>query len=551
MQISRVASVVALAGSLVACCGLAQAQFTLRSESVASGLVRPLYVTAPDGDFGRLFVVEQRSGSTGRIRIVNLPGNTLNATPYLSISPVSTGSEQGLLGLAFHPNFLNNGYFWVNYTIPAQSGISAGSTRIVRYRANAPFATSTTADAASATTVLEIRQPEANHNGGWIDFGPDGNLYIGMGDGGCANDQGSVGCGTVFAHATGGNAQSLAAGNLLGKMLRIDVDGPNNVPGDSDDDGFPADATRLYSIPADNPFVGPAAGDDEIWMRGLRNPWRNAFDRQTGDLWIADVGQDEREEITFVPFGQGSGWNLGWRCLEGTRTTGLSGCSPSDPNLRPPIVEYGHNVVVGPTTMLGCSITGGVVYRGSEIPCFAGHYIFADYCAGQIWSFRRNASGQVVDVVNRTAQLDPPGTAVIQNVLSFGEDAAGNMYICDQTGGEVFRIRAGGSGDCNNNGIIDSCEIAAGLTPDTNNDGIPDVCQGTQCNDIDFNNDGASFDPQDIDAFLSVFSEGPCVPGTQVCDDIDFNNDGALFDPCDIDSFLVVFSEGPCTSCGV
>jgi glucose/arabinose dehydrogenase len=166
--------------ALVACAGSAHAQnLTLSTTRVATGMARPLYVTAPVGDNSRLFIVEQRTGSvapaTGRIRILNLPANTLNATAYLSIGNLSAGSEQGLLGLAFHPDFLNNGYFWVNYTIPAQSGISAGSTRIVRYRANAPFATSTTADPASATTVLEIRQPEANHNGGWIDFGPDGN----------------------------------------------------------------------------------------------------------------------------------------------------------------------------------------------------------------------------------------------------------------------------------------------------------------------------------------------------------------------------------------
>ncbi len=530
--------------------GSALGQFSLRTQSVATGLSRPLYVTAPPGDFARLFVVEQRSGTIGRIRIVNLPANSLNATPFLSVSPVSTSSEQGLLGLAFHPDFLNNGYFWINYTLPAQSGISAGSTRIVRYRANLPYATSTTAAAASATTVLEIRQPENNHNGGWISFGPDGNLYVAMGDGGCFNDQNSTQCGSVFNHSTGGNAQDITD-NLLGKMLRLDVDGLDNIPGNADDDAFPADATRLYSIPTDNPFVG-ISGDDEIWMYGLRNSWRNTFDRATGDFWIADVGQDAREEVNFVPFGQGSAWNMGWRCLEGTRSTGLSGCSPSDPTLRRPILEYGHTTgtAIGPTTILGCSITGGIVYRGASVPCFQGHYIFADYCTGDIWSFRRDSGGAVANLVNRTIELDPPGSQIIQNVVSFGEDASGEMYIVDQTGGEVFRVFVGGSGDCNANNIIDSCEIAAGLTPDVNANGIPDSCETTVCNDIDVNNDGASFDPQDIEAFLSIFSEGPCVPATQTCDDIDFNNDAGLFDPCDISSFLAVFSEGPCTACG-
>ena len=539
----------ALLSVMAGAASAANAQFQLRTQSVASGLILPLYVTAPNGDNNRLFAIEQRSGTTGRIRVINLPGG-LTGTIYLSVTGIATGNEQGLLGLAFHPNFLQNGYFYVNYTRSAQAGISAGSTRIVRYQANAPFATSTSANAASATILLEIPQPESNHNGGWIGFGPDGYLYISMGDGGCFNDQNNAACGSVFAHSTGGNAQDLTS-NLLGKMLRIDVDGLDNIPGNADDDGFPADPNKLYSIPPDNPHVANA-NDDEIFINGVRNPWRPSFDRATGDLWIADVGQDVREEINFIPFGTGGGRNMGWRCTEGFRNTGLSGCTFGDPAHTPPILDYGHTTVVGPTNILGCSITGGYVYRGASIPCFQGHYIFADYCSGDIWSFMRLPNGTIANLVDRSAELDPPGSQTIQNVTSFGEDAAGELYIVDQTGGEVFRVFAGpvGAPDCNNNGIIDNCEIAAGLTPDTNNDGVPDVCQPTTCDSIDFNNDTSLFDPQDIDAFLSVYGEGPCIPGTATCNDIDFNNDTSVFDPCDISSFLLQFAEGPCTPCG-
>ncbi|HLP82922.1 MAG TPA: PQQ-dependent sugar dehydrogenase, partial [Phycisphaerales bacterium] len=254
----KLLSTTSVALVMVACAGGANAQnLTLSTTRVASGMARPLYVTAPAGDNSRLFIVEQRTGSvspaTGRIRILNLPANTLNATAYLSVGNLSAGSEQGLLGLAFHPDFLNNGYFYVNFTRTAEAGVSAGSTQIVRYRANAPFATSTTADPASATPVLTILQPDANHNGGWMSFGPDGFLYVATGDGGCANDSTCGGTApSVFPHVAGGNAQDRTQ-NLLGKMLRLDVDGADNVPGNADDDAFPADATRNYSIPATNP----------------------------------------------------------------------------------------------------------------------------------------------------------------------------------------------------------------------------------------------------------------------------------------------------------
>ena len=417
----------------------AQAQVPMTTTRVASGLARPLYVTAPAGDTSRLFILEQFSGTTGRVRILNLPGNTLNATPYLSISPLATGNEQGLLGLAFHPDFANNGFFYVHYN-PA-----GGASVIARYTANAPFMTSTTADAASATIVLQLAQPFSNHNGGWIGFGPDGYLYAAFGDGGSANDP--------------GNRAQTITNQLLGKMLRLDVDGP---------DAYPADALRNYAIPPTNPFVG-IAGDDEIWHYGLRNPWRNSFDRQTGALYIGDVGQNAVEEISYAPAGLG-GLNYGWRCTEGTTCTGLTGCTCNGPTLTPPIHTNTH--AAG-----NCSITGGYVYRGSALCGVQGTYFFADYCANQIWSFRYNGA-TVSQFTTRTAELAPGGGLAINSITSFGEDANGELYICDQ-GGEIFKIipRPVITTDCNGNGAWDACDIQNGTSLDANANTVPDECE--------------------------------------------------------------------------
>jgi glucose/arabinose dehydrogenase len=440
------------AGVVMGMAGSVQAQY--RATRIANGLTLPLYVTAPENDFNRIFIVEQRSGTVGRIRLFDLTTNTLQPTPYLSVSPVATGNEQGLLGLAFHPDFLNNGYFWVNYTN------SAGTTTIARYQANAPYATSTTAVAAG-TTVLTVAQPFSNHNGGWISFGPDGYLYIGMGDGGSANDP-------------NGNAQNI--NSLLGKMLRIDVDGPDNIPGNADDDGFPADATKLYTIPSDNPYAGAGVGGaDEIYFTGLRNPWRSSFDRGNGDLYIGDVGQNAWEEIDFVRAGTPPTpvLNFGWRCMEGNACTGLTGCTCNAANLTRPIWVYSHSA--------GCSITGGVVYRGCAIPSLAGTYFFADYCTNQIWSFAYDRSGNAQgSVTNRTAQLAPGGGLSIASVTSFGQDARGEVYICDQTG-EIFKIVPTTVVDCNNNSIPDGCDIAVNPALDTDNDGVIDACETSAC----------------------------------------------------------------------
>jgi len=360
----------------------------LTTERVASGLSAPLFVTSPPGDYDRLFIVEQ---NTARIRI--LKNGSLLAIPFLDIGALaSQGGEQGLLGLAFHPDYANNGLFFVNYTD------NAGSTVVARYQVSGD---PDVADPGTASILLTIPQPYSNHNGGMIAFGPnDGYLYIGMGDGGSANDPGN---------------RAQTPSTLLGKILRIDVDG-----------GPP------YGIPPDNPFVGISPYLPEIWAVGVRNPWRFSFDRKTGDLWIGDVGQNSWEEIDFQPAGSAGGENYGWRCMEATHCTGLTGCTCNAPELTLPIHEYSH--AAG-----NCSVTGGYVYRGCELPEFDGVYFFADYCSGRIWTLEYDGVTPPT-IVDRTVELDPPGTQSIGLLPSFGEDAAGNLYIVDIGDGEVYKI---------------------------------------------------------------------------------------------------------------
>jgi len=465
---------------------------------------RPVFVTAPAGDLARVFVIEQRLGGSttvpwvGRLRIVNLSNNTTNVTPYLSITGVAqlsatiNISEQGLLGMAFHPQFMTNGngYFWVNYTRE-----SDGATVIARYRATGGVPTSTTADPASAATMLVIAQPQSNHNGGWMAFGPDGYLYIAMGDGGNGNDTGT-------GHSTGGNAQDLTS-NLLGKMLRLDVDGPDNIPGNADD-ADPGNGAP-YRIPAGNPFNG-TNGDREIWAYGLRNPWRPSFDRLTGELWIADVGQDNREEVNVQP-GTLAGLNYGWRCMEGFRCTGLSGCVCNAASLVLPILDYDHNTLIPPVNNTGCSITGGYVYRGCAMPLLRGTYFFADYCRGRVWSFR-HCSGSIVGFSEKAL-------AGVENITSFGEDARGELYICDQTGGQVFRI------------------VPSPATPN---------CTVATCGSADFNNDGDVGTDLDIEAFFLCLGGDCCASGGSA----DFDGDGDTGTDLDIEAFFRVLGGGAC-----
>lgn len=461
----------------------------LTTQLITQSLTRPSWVGSPPGDNDRLFILERFSGTTGRVRILNLATNAVSPTIYLSIPGLSTGGEQGLLGLAFHPNFMQNGYFYVNYTRSAQSGVSAGSTIIARYRAAGGNPLATTADAAG-TILLTIPQPDANHNGGWLSFGPDGNLYIATGDGGNGNDTAGANTVTAVGYATGGNAQ--APDRLLGKILRLDVDGPDNIPGNADD----ADTTLSlpYRIPAGNAFDG-TNGRREIWAYGVRNPWRNAFDRQTGDLWVADVGQGQREEVNKIPTTT-SGRNFGWRCMEGLRCTGLSTpatCVCNNPSLTMPIYEYDHSGG-------RCSITGGHIYRGSAIPGLSGTYFFADYCTGEIWSFKTGTNNAILNFTDRTVELQPPSPTIIANPVSFGEDNAGEIYIVDASGGKILKIVGVPCfADFDENGGIDGADVEAFFI--AFEQGVPQA---------DVNSDGG-VDGADVEAFFIAWEAGGCV----------------------------------------
>jgi len=372
---------------------IAVAQTPLTTRPVASGLTRPLFVTAPPGDFGRIFVLQQ----SGQIRIVK--GGILLPTPFLDIGPlVDSAGERGLLGAAFHPDYLANGFFWVDYTD------LGGDTVLARYRVDPTHPD--LADPASAQVLGKIPQPFSNHKGGWIGFSPvDGHLYVATGDGGSSYDP-------------LGNAQSVHS--LLGKMLRLDASLGSAPP--------------FYAAPVTNPFVG-FDGLDEIWAIGLRNPWRPSFDRWTGDLWIADVGQDTREEVSFQSAAITFARDYGWPCMEGFLCTPFpGGCVCNDPGLAYPILDYPTHGPEG-----HCSVTGGYVYRGPAIPDLQGSYFYADFCSGFIASLRYDGA-QIVEHVDRTAELDPPGPMSIGSISSFGEDANGEIYVCDIVDGEVFQI---------------------------------------------------------------------------------------------------------------
>lgn len=486
MRITTAAAGIA-AGLLGATLVQGQAITTTR---VASGLVRPIFVTHAPGDFSRIFIIEKQ----GRIRIAQITPSgayTLLATPFLDIDPIVQGgtnnnSEQGLLGLAFHPNYADNGRFFVYYT-----GVAGNGDEVVaEYTVSSDPNIANTAE----SLLLTFDDPQTNHNGGWLAFGPDNKLYISVGDGGNQDDSGP-------GHIEpGGNAQSLAT--LMGKILRIDVD--------SDD--FPADPDRNYAIPADNPFIGTPALP-EIWAYGLRNPWRPSFDRATGDLYIADVGQNTWEEIDFQPAGDAGGHNYGWRCREGNVDFIVDSVCDGQ-TFVPPVYVYQH--VNG-----NCSVSGGYVYRGCAIPSLQGHYFFADYCSSQIWSFRYN--GSVTNFTNRTAQLAPGGGQSIVSITSFGEDAYGELYICDQSGGEVFKIIPVGppAVDCNGNGIDDECEVLDGSAADSDGDGLLDACECA--GDVDGNNRTDL-----VDLSLQLAAYGTCTGDAGFLAAADLNASGCV-----------------------
>lgn len=390
-------------------------------ERVASGVSAPIFVTHAPGDASRLFIVERG----GAIRILNLGTGALQAAPFLTTT-VDTSGEGGLLGMAFHPDYFNSGTqgfgkFYLNLTTGGPF-----TTRIVEYQVSP-----TDPNAANTRTqreILSYAQPQTNHNGGWLGFSPnDGYLYIASGDGGAGNDEGA-------GHTPGtGNAQD-TKNNLLGKMLRIDVNG----------DDFPADATRNYAIPPTNPFragvgaPGDDVGDDEIWSFGLRNPFRASFDRLTGDLWIGDVGQGAREEIDFQPAFSTGGENYGWRLREGLIQTPTVG-GPRPPGNVDPVYDYDRdNDQFG-----GTVVSGGYVYRGPD-PSLHGKYFFLDSRSSapttddNYWMFDpANPFGTVMNIDS----LLTPNVGSAMFPVSFGEDAIGNLYIAYIASGEVYRIR--------------------------------------------------------------------------------------------------------------
>ncbi|MCP4446721.1 MAG: PQQ-dependent sugar dehydrogenase [Myxococcales bacterium] len=356
----------------------------LKLQEVVNGLVEPLYLTAPAGD-DRLFVIEQ----PGRIRIVE--ENALLPTSFLDITNIvrDTGNEQGLLGMVFHPNYANNGKFYVNYTATSPSG----DTVIAEYTVSANVNVANT----TGRILLTIEQPESNHNGGMLAFGGDGYLYIATGDGGGANDE----------HGQDGNGQNLDS--LLGKMLRIDVEG---VP---------------YDIPSSNPFRS-GGGLAEIWAYGLRNPWRFSFDSNTNDIYIADVGQGELEEVN-VQGGDAAGGNYGWKIMEGTECFQSDSCDTT--GLVQPVHQFPH-------TQGRQSITGGYVYRGVCLPDIAGRYFFGDYAGEQIYTFEYGG-GAISNFQEITNSIDP--NSDIAGLTSFGTDGFEELYIVSRDG-KIFKIVA-------------------------------------------------------------------------------------------------------------
>ena len=398
-------------------------------ERVASGLSAPIFVTHAPGDTSRLFIVERGSppestGAAASIRIFNLNTGLLERGTFLTTT-VDNRGEGGLLGMAFHPDYFNAGTpgfgkFYVNATTTAPF-----TTRIREFQVSA--ANPNLADPASMREILSFAQPQTNHNGGWIGFSPnDGYLYIASGDGGGGNDDGT-------GHTAGtGNAQD-TTNNLLGKMLRIDVDA----------DDFPADAARNYAIPPTNPFragVGVPSddvGDDEIWSFGLRNPFRASFDRLTGDLWIGDVGQGQREEIDFQPASSTGGENYGWRLREGLiQTPGVGGARP--PGNVDPVYDYDRNN----DQFGGTVVSGGYVYRGPD-PSLHGKYFFLDSRSSaptaddNYWMFD---PADPFGTVQNIDSLLTPDVGTVMFPVSFGEDAIGNLYIAYIASGEVYRI---------------------------------------------------------------------------------------------------------------
>lgn len=368
---------------ITGCFALTAQPFALKLTQFATG--KGIVTDIGNAGDSRLFVVQQN----GVISILRSDGK-YDAKPFLTITDrvgYTADSERGLLGIAFHPQFASNGYFYVDYTN------KQGNTHVSRFRVKQDSAD--VGDPTSEQILLVVNQPFANHNGGQIVFGPDGYLYISLGDGGAGGDPQN-------------NGQNKKA--LLGKLLRIDVNRTENG--------------KNYAIPPDNPFVNNAEFAPEIWAWGLRNAWRFSFDKQTGDLWMGDVGQDEIEEVNFQPASSKGGENYGWRCYEGSKNFNTNGCAAKT-NYVFPVFEYPHNNTTG-----GCSVTGGFVYRGKVWEKMKGYYFFADLCTGNVWATQRKTDGTF-----ETASFGKLGA----NYSAFGQNADGELFIAEY-GGKISRL---------------------------------------------------------------------------------------------------------------
>ncbi len=438
-----------------------QAAVALTVQEITSGLSNPIFVTFAPGDSLRLFIVEQG----GEIKILK-DGNLLG-TSFLNIqSKVLSGGERGLLGLAFHPQYQLNGFFFVNYTD------NSGNTVVSKFSVSA---NPDIADFSSEVIILTQAQPFSNHNGGMIAFGPnDGYLYIGFGDGGDSNDPNN-------------NGQNMST--LLGKMVRIDIEGASP-----------------YSIPEDNPFSLATDTAREIWVSGLRNPWRFSFDRTNGNLFIADVGQNESEEIDVVTNSSNGGQNFGWRLKEASNCfIPSTNCDPTA-KLTDPIYEYVHG-----GSPHRCSVTGGYVYRGCAIPELTGAYIFGDFCSGDIWSFQFDGEA-IFDFLDLSNDLN----ISIFQLSSFGEDYYGEIYLTLLNDGKVFKIIPVGEPAC-------SAPTCCGLRGDVDQTGERDIVDLTYFIDFMFaggqepvcmkeadNNNNGEIDITDLTYYIAyMFANGP------------------------------------------
>ncbi|MEM7309402.1 MAG: PQQ-dependent sugar dehydrogenase [Planctomycetota bacterium] len=440
IPLSRLAPLI-VAGGLLA--QAPQAQTTLTSEVIINGLQSITWVGSPPTD-DRIFVTEQVAHD---IELFTNDGTPIGT--FMDLTGTASGSgERGLLSLAFHPDYATNGYFYVFYTY------GTDGSRIERYTVSST--NPNLGDPSTGVTILEQSQPATNHNGGNLQFGPDGYLYFAFGDGGGSGDP---------------NCNAQDGLTWHGKMIRIDVD----------TDDFPADPTRNYGVPADNPFVGDPNVLDEVYHLGLRNPWRWSFDAHTGDMYIGDVGQGTREEVSFAAAGV-SGLNFGWKVMEGTSCFNTSACDPgvlacNDPAYTDPIHDYSS---LGSGPGVPCTVIGGVVYRGCSIPELNGTYFFAEFCSNDIWTFRYDPVGGLTDFQTVTSDLVPaPGSGTAaSSIRTLGVDFNGEVLIGDFNA--VYRVFAESQPpitDCDGNGMDDPCEIAMDPTKDLGGDGQLDVCQ--------------------------------------------------------------------------